>query len=252
MDFMATSECHARRARPENNGVSSVDISSNIPKRMKVRAMAKIDDFELYSVGGYGYRKIGFGKKIGIVSIDFMNGVTNPSERMGQSPMAQEAVEKTAVLLDAARKNGIPIVHCNTAFQPDLGDMPPWKIECMREWIIGSSVVEIDKRLWRDGDVLVCKKTPSIFFGTHCASVLNMHGVDTVIITGANTSGCIRASSIESFALGYRTIVPRQCVFDQGSAAHIQNLKDIGMRYVDVEEFDVVLDQVNRSLSIAA
>lgn len=201
-------------------------------------------DFYLYDVGGYGYRKIGFGKKIGIVSIDFMNGVTNPSERMGKSPMAQSAVEKTAVLLDAAREKGMPIVHCNTAFQPDLSDMPPWKIECMREWIIGSAVVEIDDRLWRDGDVLVCKKTPSIFFGTHCASVLNMHGVDTVIITGANTSGCIRASSIESFALGYRTIVPRECVYDQGSAAHEQNLKDIGMRYVDVEDYDFVLSKV--------
>lgn len=214
--------------------------------------MGKMEDFELYSVGGYGYRKIGFGNKIGIVSIDFMNGVTDPSERMGRSPMAQAVVENTAILLDAARKNNIPIVHCNTAFQADLSDMPPWKIECMREWIIGSWVVEIDKRLWREGDVLVCKKTPSIFFGTHCASVLNMHGVDTVIITGANTSGCIRASSIESFALGYRTIVPHQCVFDQGSVAHAQNLKDIGMRYVDVEDFDFVLEKVKSAVPATA
>ena len=214
--------------------------------------MTKASEFELYSEGGYGYRKIGFGEKVGIVSIDFMNGVTNPDERMGKSPMAQEAVEKTAILLDAARKNNLPIVHCNTAFQPDLSDMPPWKIECMRDWIIGSSVVEIDKRLWRDGDVLVCKKTPSIFFGTHCASVLNMHGVDTVIITGANTSGCIRASSIDSFALGYRTIVPRQCVYDQGSIAHEQNLKDIDMRYVDVEDFNFVLEKVRGAERIAA
>jgi len=214
--------------------------------------MAKAGDFELYGVGGYGYKKIGFGSKIGILTVDLMNGVTNPGERMGKSPMAKDAVEKTAILLDAARKNGMPIVHCNTAFQPDLSDMPPWKIECMREWIIGSSVVEIDKRLWRDGDVLVCKKTPSIFFGTHCASVLNMHGVDTVIITGANTSGCIRASSIDSFAHGYRTIVPRQCVYDQGSVAHEQNLKDIGMRYVDVEEFDFVLSKVRANERVAA
>lgn len=214
--------------------------------------MTKTGEFELYTVGGYGYKKIGFGQKIGIVSIDFMNGVTNPEERMGKSPMAQDAVEKTAILLDAARQNGMPIVHCNTAFQPDLSDMPPWKIECMRDWIIGSSVVEIDKRLWREGDVLVCKKTPSIFFGTHCASVLNMHGVDTVIITGANTSGCIRASSIDSFALGYRTIVPRECVYDQGSVAHEQNLKDIGMRYVDVEDFSFVLDKVRGADRAAA
>ncbi len=201
-------------------------------------------DFDLYGVGGYGDGKIGFGSKIGILSVDFMNGVTQPEARMGQSPMAQAAVEKTAVLMQAAREKGLPIVHCATAFQADLSDMPPWKIACMREWILGSWLVQIDERLWRDGDVLVVKKTPSIFFGTHCASVLNMHAVDTVIVTGANTSGCIRATSIDSFALGYRTIVPRDCVFDQGSIAHEQNLKDIGMRYVDVEDSDLVLQKI--------
>lgn len=204
-------------------------------------------EFDLYAVGGYGTGKIGFGSKIGIVSVDMMNCVTNPKAPMGKSPMGQDAVEKCAVLFDAARAKGIPIVHCNTAFQPDLADMPPWKIACMKSWIIGSWDVEIDERLWRDGDVLVCKKAPSIFFGTHCASVLNLHGVDTVIVTGANTSGCIRATSIESFSLGYRTIVPEQCVFDQGSVAHRQNLEDIGKRYVDVEQFEFVLDQVKKA-----
>lgn len=201
-------------------------------------------DFDLYGVGGYGDGKIGFGSKIGILSVDFMNGVTKPEARMGQSPMAQAAVEKTAILMEAAREKGLPIVHCATAFQPDLADMPPWKIACMREWIIGSWLVQVDDRLWREGDVLVIKKAPSIFFGTHCASVLNMHAVDTVIVTGANTSGCIRATSIESFSLGYRTIVPRDCVFDQGSIAHEQNLKDIGMRYVDVEDSALVLEKI--------
>ena len=201
-------------------------------------------DFDLYEVGGYGEGKIGFGSKIGILSVDFMNGVTNPTARMGQSPMAQAAVERTATLLQAAREKGLPVIHCTTAFQADLSDMPPWKIACMREWILGTWLVGIDERLWRDGDVLVVKKTPSIFFGTHCASVLNMHAVDTVVVTGANTSGCIRATCIDSFALGYRTIVPRECVFDQGSVAHEQNLKDIGMRYVDVESAELVLQHI--------
>jgi len=213
--------------------------------------MTERKQFDLYAVGGYGHGKIGFGSRIGIVSVDFMNGVTNPKARMGQSPMAQDAVEKTATLMEAARERNMPIVHCNTAFQPDLADMPPWKIKCMREWIIGTWLVQVNERLWRDGDVLVCKKTPSIFFGTHCASVLNKHGVDTVIVTGANTSGCIRATAIESFALGYRTIVPRECVFDQGSVAHEQNLRDIGMRYVDVENFEFVLAKIRSVKPVA-
>ncbi len=210
------------------------------------------EEFDLYEVGGYGSGKIGFGNTLGIVSVDMMNCVTNPKAPMGKSPMAQGAVDKCSILFDAARQNGIPIVHCQTAFQPDLSDMPPFKVSCLKDWILGSWEVEIDPRLWRDGDVLVCKKTPSIFFGTHCASVMNMHGVDTIIVTGANTSGCIRATSIDSFALGYKTIVPEELVYDQGSVAHRQNLEDIGKRYVDVEPFDVVLEHVKKAKQLAA
>src|SRR5688500_2101538 len=158
-------------------------------------------DFDLYEVGGYGDGKIGFGSKIGILSVDFMNGVTNPKARMGQSPQAQGAVEKTALLMEAARAKGFPIVHCATAFQKDLADRQRCKIACMREWILGSWLVPLDERLWREGDVLVITMTPSIFFATHCAPILHMHAVDTVIVTGANASGCIRATSIYSFAL---------------------------------------------------
>ena len=89
-------------------------------------------EFDLYAVGGYGTGKIGFGNKIGIVSVDMMNCVTNVKAPMGKSPMGQDAVEKCAVLFEAARANGIPVVHCNTAFQADFADMPPWKIACMK------------------------------------------------------------------------------------------------------------------------
>ena len=210
------------------------------------------EEFDLYEVGVYNSGKIGFGYTIGIVSVDMMNCVTDPKAPMGRSPMGQAAIDKCAILFEMARENGIPIVHCQTAFQPDLSDMPRWKISCMKQWIIGSWEVEIDPRLWRDGDVLVRKKTPSIFFGTHCGSVMNMHGVDTIVVTGANTSGCIRATSIDSFALGYRTIVPEECVFDQGSVAHRQNLDDIGKRYVDVEPFEFVMDKVKKQKHMAA
>ena len=207
---------------------------------------------DLYEIGGYGYRKIGFGEKLAILTVDLQNGVTNPKALMGRSPSAQDAVERVAVLCDAARQRGLPIIHCNTAFQPDLNDMPPWKIKCMTEWIIGSWEVQIDDRLWRAGDVVVCKKVPSIFFGTHCSTVLAKNHIDTVILTGANTGGCIRASAIDSFSLGFRTIVPRECVFDQGIESHEQNLIDIEQRYVDVEPYQVVLENLKKFEELAA
>ena len=206
----------------------------------------------LYDVGGYGYKKIGFGEKLAILTVDLQNGVTNPKALMGRSPSAQDAVGKVALLCEAARQRGLPIIHCNTAFQPDLNDMPPWKIKCMQDWIIGSWEVQIDDRLWRPGDVLVCKKVPSIFFGTHCSTVLSKYHVDTVILTGANTGGCIRASAIDSFSHGFRTIVPRECVFDQGIESHNQNLIDIELRYVDVEPYAVVLDKLETIEKLAA
>ena len=85
------------------------------------------EEFDLYEVGGYNSGKIGFGNMIGIVSVDMMNCVTDPKAPMGRSPMGQAAIDKCAILFEMARENGIPIVHCQTAFQSDLSDMPRWK-----------------------------------------------------------------------------------------------------------------------------
>jgi maleamate amidohydrolase len=197
---------------------------------------------DLYEVCGYGSRDVGFGDRPAVLVVDLQNAVTKPEAPMGRSPLVHAAVDRLVELLPLARLAGAPVVFCNTAFLPDRSDMPYWKIEAMDDWIVGSWGAEIDERLWRDGDVLVTKKGPSIFFGTNVPSVLTLHRVDTVILTGANTSGCIRASALDSFSYGYRTIVPRECVGDQGLVPHEQNLLDIDRRYVDVVAVDVVFD----------
>ena len=118
-------------------------------------------EFDLYEVGGYNSGKIGFGNMVGIVSVDMMNCVTDPKAPMGRSPMGQAAIDKCAILFEMARENGIPIVHCQTAFQSDLSDMPRWKVSCMKQWIIGSWEVEIDlglrKQLRADIDLIQLK-----------------------------------------------------------------------------------------------
>jgi maleamate amidohydrolase len=197
---------------------------------------------DLYDVCGYGKRKVGFGERPAVLVVDFQNAVTKPEAPMGRSPLVHAAVDHVVDLLPLARAAGAPVVFCNTAFLPDRSDMPYWKIEAMDDWIVGSWQAEIDERLWRDGDVLVTKKGPSIFFGTNVTSVLTLHQVDTVILTGANTSGCIRASALDSFSCGYRTIVPRECVGDQDQVPHEQNLLDIDRRYVDVVAIEEVAE----------
>jgi maleamate amidohydrolase len=189
---------------------------------------------DFYAAAGFNSRTIGYGERPAVLVVDFQNAVTHPSMPMGQSPLMISAVEKTGELLTVAREADVPVIFCTTAFREDLQDMPPWKISGLDTWIEGSWEVEIDKRLWSDGDFLFVKKAPSIFFATPVVTLLNKLTVDTVILTGANTSGCIRASTIDSFSWGYRTILPRECQGDLGQGPHDANLHDVGKRYADV------------------
>jgi maleamate amidohydrolase len=206
---------------------------------------------DLYTASGYGERRVGYGERPAVLVVDLQNAVTSPRAPMGRSPLVHAAVESTARLLPAARNAGAPVVFCTTSFKPDLSDRPPWKISAIDDWIDGTWEAEVDERLWQEGDTYVCKKVPSIFFGTGVPSFLTLHRVDTVILTGANTSGCIRASAIDSFSHGFRTIVPRECVGDQGREPHEANLLDIDRRYVDVVALDEVLDYLETVRGLA-
>jgi maleamate amidohydrolase len=206
---------------------------------------------DLFGEAGYGGRPIGFGGRPAVLVVDFQKAVTDSSSPMGRSPMVQSAVESTARLLGEAREAGLPVVSCVTAYRPDFKDKPAWKATSVDDWTEGSWLTEIDERVWHEGDVLVTKKAPSIFFGTPVASILNREGVDTVIVTGANTSGCIRATVIDSFSYGFRTIVPRECVGDQGEEPHEANLLDIDRRYADVLPLEEVLSEVGRVASLS-
>ena len=200
---------------------------------------------DLYEVAGYGGREVGFGERPALLVVDFQNAVTRPEALMGKSELVASAVAETGKLLKVARAAEVPVIFCTTYFRPDHSDMPPWKITAMDAWIEGSWEAEVDSRLLQDGDFVVCKKAPSIFFGTPVTTLLNRHTVDTVILTGANTSGCIRASTIDSFSHGYRTILPRECIADQAIGPHEANLRDVGIRYADVVPTALVVDYLN-------
>ena len=111
--------------------------------------------------------------------------------------------------------------------------MPYWKITAVKQTFLHDHPsVQLDPRIYdADYDVSVTKKGPSIFFQTGVADYFSKERVDTVIVTGCNTSGCIRASAIDSFSHRYRTIVPEDCVGDIEEGPHRENLRDIGRRY---------------------
>lgn len=203
-----------------------------------------MDDFEK---AGYGQQPIGFGNRCAVLVVDLQKGFTDGESPLGRSAHVQRAVDNTAVLLQSAKSHGIPIASCRVAWK-NRDDMSYWKIDSLYDgrFYRGHPCTELDPRI-ADPDYIFefTKTAPSIFFRTPLATWLTKHGIDTTIITGCTTSGCVRASIVDSFSYGYRTIVPEECCGDQEEGAHWDNLRDVGRRYADVVKLADVLTHLD-------
>lgn len=197
------------------------------------------DHFEL---AGYGANSIGFGMRPAIVIVDFQLAFTSPEWPTGKSPHIHRAVDNTAKLLEVARPLGVPVASCIVAWGSRL-DMGYWKVSALyQNFFYGDAATRIDPRIHdASRDFVFTKSAPSIFFGTPLVSFLTKQQVDTVIVCGCTTSGCVRASIVDSFSYGYRTIVPEECVGDMEEGPHQDNLRDVGRRYADVVKLQDVL-----------
>lgn len=198
---------------------------------------------DTYRERSYGTLDIGFGEKPGIVVVDYQKAFTEATYPLGGAPLIERGVQNTARLLEVARRCGVPVASCYTAYKSER-DMPHWKITAVREQFLhGHPCTEMEPRIYEpDYDVVVCKTGPSIFFQTPVAPYLVKERVDTVIVTGCVTSGCIRATTIDSFSLGFRTVIPEDCVGDHDEGPHQDNLRDVGRRYADISSADAVID----------
>jgi len=196
-----------------------------------------------YKNRSYGEIPVGTGFKPGIVVVDFQVGFTDPQYPLGGAPLVMRARDNTARLLEVAREYGVPVANCNTSYMNER-EMPYWKITAVRETFRHDHPsVALDPAIYDpDYDLYVCKKGPSIFFNTDVADYFAKERVDTVIVTGCNTSGCIRATSIDAFSHRYRTLVPEDCVGDIEEQPHRDNLRDLGRRYVDVVDLAAALE----------
>lgn len=196
---------------------------------------------DIYAARGYGAKGMGFGEKPGLVVIDFQLAFTDPAYPLGGAPMVERAVGNTARVMRAAKAAGIPIIACVVAFDGARG-APHWKIAPVFELQAGHPATRLDPRIAaEEPDVVMSKTAPSIFFGTAAGAILTRERVDTVIVTGCITSGCVRASVIDAFSLGFRVQVPEDCVGDQDQVAHDQNLKDVGRRYADIIDAQIAI-----------
>jgi maleamate amidohydrolase len=206
--------------------------------------MSDAEAREVYARAGLG-ESVTLGSNPAVLVVDFSCGFTDPQCSLGADMTAE--VEATKRLLDAARAKGLPVVFTTIGFASSLKDGGLWlkKVPTLAELELGGRWVEIDPRLEpQDGETVIVKKGASAFFGTNLVAVLNTQHVDTVILCGATTSGCIRATAIDLLQSGYPAIVPRECVGDRAQAPHEANLFDINAKYADVVSLDDALAYV--------
>lgn len=201
---------------------------------------------ELDRARGRGFgRQVGFGTRPALLVIDFTQSFTAPAHSLG-ADMSGEIAQANR-LIAAARGIAAPVYFSTIAYAEPLRDAGVWgrKIEGLQDLRLGSPSVEQDPRLARaPDDRIVVKRFASCFFGTTLAEDLRHQGIDTLILAGCTTSGCVRASAVDACQHGFRTIVAREATADRLRAAHEQSLIDIDLKYGDVLPVEEILGRL--------
>ena len=187
-----------------------------------------------YTRVGYASSDIGGGRRPAVLVVDFQVAFTDPKYALGGLPAIHAARDRTAEVLAVARARKVPVAACYTAYCSPA-DMPPWKVRAVREeFFYGHPCTGMDPKIHHPDNFTYCKNAPSMFFHTPLITFLSKQGVDTVIITGCTTSGCVRATVIDAFSYGFRVLVAEECCGDPDEGQHRSNLADVGRRYADV------------------
>jgi maleamate amidohydrolase len=215
--------------------------------------MKKGVDMEIYEEAhkkiGYGAGRVGWGRSPAVICVDFQRGITDVGAPVGGGEHLRRAVTNTAKLLEVARRKNIPVIYFVVTYREDKKDMGLWpmKLPVLAECKEGSKWVEVSPEIApAPGDLVMAKKMPSVFFGTGLLNYLVSNGIDTNIITGTVTSGCVRASIIDSFSHGFRTIVVEDCCGDQSEEPHRANLTDVNNRYADVVSLEECIEHIKK------
>lgn len=197
--------------------------------------------------------RFGFGDRVAIVNVDPQKSYTRPDlykTAYVTDPRQMEHIDRISL---KARDKGLPVIWTHVAYMDNAADAGVWGTrtdtpDSLQNIKFDSDRTEFDDRLHIDRavDAVYTKRMPSAFFETPLASFLRWHKIDTVVITGGSTSGCVRATAVDSLSYGFRTIVPIECVADKHESYHFANLTDLLIKYadvVDVAEVDAWLDR---------
>ena len=209
-----------------------------------------MDELEIYRKQGFG-NSSGMGQRPALLVVDFVNGFANPDQFGGGN--IGEAIEQTRRLLAEARALGLPVAFTRVVYADDGSDAGVFthKAPTLRQLTEEAFISQIvDGLKPRDGEYVVRKTQPSAFFGTNLTAWYVSKGVDTVIVTGCTTSGCIRASVIDSMSYNFRTVVVTDCVGDRALGPHEANLFDMEQKYADLMTCSEIISVLNERVSV--
>ncbi len=193
-------------------------------------------------------RKFGFGSKLAIVNVDFQQAYTRIDKFATAYETDPRQIDHVNTISNLARARGMPVIWSRVGYKDDAGDAGIWGTrtntpDSLQNINLGSERHAFDDRCAiHPDDLHYTKRMPSAFFETPLASYLVWHKVDTVVVTGGSTSGCVRATAVDALSHGYRTIVPIETCADKHESYHFANLTDLQLKYADVEPVQTVID----------
>ena len=185
--------------------------------------------------------RFGLGRKVALVNVDPQKAYTLPGEYSTAYETDPRQMDYINDLATLCRQKRMPVIWTHVAYLDSGEDCGVWGTrtntpDSLQNIKVGSRRAEFDDRLLLDHgcDVIITKRMASAFHETNLASLLVWHQVDTVIVTGGSTSGCVRSTAVDSLSRGYRTIVPEECVSDRHEGPHFASLYDLALKYADV------------------
>ena len=197
-------------------------------------------------------KRFGFGERVAIVNVDPQKSYTRPDLYKTAYITDPDQMMHINAISQAARDKGLPVVWTHVAYMDNAADCGVWGTrtdtpDSLQNIKFGSERTEFDDRLEidRSVDAVYTKRMPSAFFETPLNSFLTFHKIDTVVVTGGSTSGCVRATAVDALSYGYRAVVPIECVADKHESYHFANLTDLLIKYADVVDVSEVYDWLN-------
>lgn len=193
-------------------------------------------------------KKFGFGQRLAIINVDFQRAYTDIDTFKTAYQTDPRQIEYANTISRLARERGMPVVWSRVAYRDDAADAGVWGTrtdtpDSLQNIKYDSERHQFDPRCQIDAsDLQYTKRMPSAFFETPLASYLTWRGVDTVVVTGGSTSGCVRATAVDALSHGYRVIVPIETCADKHESYHFANLTDLQLKYADVEPVQTVID----------